>query len=293
MATLTWLDVDGNLDNTANWGGSTPSNNDTLRFLRGSQKITSGLSHAALTGLTIETGREWYGQIGSAASPLVLGNTAAIKINSPGSRQNVFSFSGATLTRATILETNDSMYSAAFVAGTLSAVDVKNCRSLYFGAVTLTALQFAPDLSNAQAVIETGATVASILQGGGYLQLNSGVSTLLDVFGGTCDFKGPNGGTIAALQVSQNARFDWNSPGSIITLATLKGGVIDGSRDDYAKTLTNANAYSGILDLNNGPRNYTVSNAIKSWGAIVRGTVNVTYYLEPSGTGQGIAIAGK
>ena len=58
MATKTWLDVDGDWSNVANWGGSLPVDDDDVVIAAGSKNITAGLNQSGINlhSLSITSG---------------------------------------------------------------------------------------------------------------------------------------------------------------------------------------------------------------------------------------------
>lgn len=70
MATKTWLDVDGDWSNAANWGGAIPVDDDDVVINAGSKSITAGLNQSGvqLNSLSITSG--YTGNIGTNGTSL-------------------------------------------------------------------------------------------------------------------------------------------------------------------------------------------------------------------------------
>ena len=70
MATKTWLDVDGDWSNVANWGGSLPVDDDDVVIAAGSKSITAGLNQSGINLHSLSITSGYTGNIGAPGASL-------------------------------------------------------------------------------------------------------------------------------------------------------------------------------------------------------------------------------
>ena len=264
MATRDWLDVDSNYENGANWtGGAIPGNGDVVRFLKGSQTISSGLDQAAVAPADVIIGPEYAGIIGSPTNPLIYG-MAVNHIVYNGLNCQGCSIQAAAVTDVLILGTHSLPYSFYIPAGVVTNLFMKRGIGARIGAgVTVTNLRQSVDRDTPEnevaLVIDAGATVTNAHLDGGKLLMRAAVTTLARIFRGEWIHDGVDK-NIASLQIYGGAV---NLLGQNCNIPTVEiiGGVLDASGSSSPKSIGGMSLTlwpRGTLNVNNGARTITV-----------------------------------
>ncbi len=261
MATAVFQGASSDWDDTSNWSGGAgaggvPANNDTVVIASSSQDLDTNLT-TGLTGITLKIGSGYTGTIGGSANFLDLdGGTASLS-----SGGDVY-ITG-TWTTVEVLGGRASSTAVTFAGNASTAVTTLRClgglgtvTTQASGTVTTLEMYNCPQLT-VSAAHGSGTTVT---QDSGTLTLSGSISGTVTLIGGTTTISGS--ATVATLDLQEGGRLIHTSSGTITT-ANLYG-IFDGSQNmNSSVTITNSTTYeSAKVNLRNGLKNYTLSNAV-------------------------------
>ena len=277
MATRIWQDVDSNWTNTANWSGATvPVAGDTVRILNGNKNITTNVDQSAVNITYLVVGPDFAGTIGTPTTPLKIGTATSILLNTP--KCTSLNLWPSSCTTCIVSDTHENTYACNLIDGDFTTLIIDKAKSCILGAALniansgLLSIGYLNNmLTDSFVTIESGFTLgtsATIRQLGGSVVCRAAAHTI-DIHAGNWRHEGDTNYNITTLTLRHPmANFLWNSLGGTLSQAYVYGGILDGSGNGSAKTLTNAEVWSGgTIDLKNNVNSITVSNPI-----VVRGT---------------------
>lgn len=278
-----WLDVDGDLNNTANWStGLVPATGETVRFLSGDNTITTNTNWSAKNNMLIEVGPDFEGYLGSSSNKFQLGTGATIRFNGLRTKAAWFDPDGGT---GTVYDSS-TYPSALNFTGTMSTIYVAKAKACnLLGGLSLTNVY--TEGSNVTLTLESGISLTNAYINGGIISC-SGAVTNVYITEGVWTHEGDTYYNISLLETrGPNAAFKWNAPA---TITTVKGfaGLIDASATAVAKVATNSEVHRGcILNFDTGIDTFTTTNACGIYGGRLIGgpSVTSTVYL-PYGSGS-------
>lgn len=290
MATRTWLDSNGDWEDTDNWSGATaPVTGDTVIIASGSQNITTNLDQSAVDELTIIIGEDFQGTIGTSGTNLEVGDDITLRFN--GKRcQGCF----ITITSGDVYVTGASHYPNSLVLnGTVTSIYVSAANNLTLGSA-LTATNLYLEGPQITATLESGLTLTNAFVNAGVITCQAALTNLY-MSGGLWKHMGTstNDITLVELRAAQ-ARFIWDAPGSTIGYATVYAGIFDGSVDPGAKTLTDGEVhFGGTLNLSNGLDTITATYPVAVYAGtlILDASQSSTVELAPMAPGNPMAPA--
>lgn len=276
-----WLDRNGNIGDTTNWsGGSVPAAGEVMRFLKGSQTISTGLDQSAINQGGIIVGPDFRGMIGSPSSPLKLGSVGYINYNAPFCR--AFNVHPTACTEAIVHNSHSLPYAFYLSAGTVTTLINKRGRGVHIGG-SATATNVIQSLDGGSVpdetamVIDAGAAITNLDLDGGLLVTLAGVSGAARQFRGNWQHQATSGDIGSLLLV--DGVFQHIGPDSDIPTFEQIGGTFDASQDSAIKSIgaTALKLWSrAVFNVNNGSRTITL-------GAMtIRGTP--TILTEPGRT---------
>jgi hypothetical protein len=279
---VNWLDVDGNWGNVANWDtGAVPGAGDTARVSIGNKTITSGLTQAASLS-KLEIGDRFVGSLGTAGSPLAYtSGITTVEINCP--RASLLHVNPYGCTDFKVRDAPSGLLGLMVTgSGTVASLHVAKAGMLQLLAGTFTNINIGgSDMPPNISVVE-GVTITNLTMVNGVVSSGVGVGTLLRIIGGVFKHDSLTAGTIGEVNIFPGGVLEWNCKGGTITTAKVFGGLLDASQSPFARTFaaTAAEVWrGGVINLNNGNSNITVSNNIKRYGGKVMGTTSITEYL--------------
>lgn len=264
MATLTW---NGGGDGTTftdgdNWGGTAPSNDDTLIINSTSDNIDGAAT--GLTGITFRVGSGFTGTLGSSTTYLDLdgpvlefaagagghyltGTWTTVRLTGGSPSGNFLNFRGNASTDITTINAS-SLSGTVTIQSSASLQDV-NMTGRVDGTI----------------VIESGVgSLADLVCSSGTLQTST-TATTASALGGTIRTQGS--AAITTAEVDSSGVFDHRSSGTITTLNVYDGIFDHRSNETAGFTLTNASVFTGGQILGDGPLdNVTYTNGISMQG---------------------------
>lgn len=264
MATRIWIGTDtgneGDWATAANWSGAAvPTDSDDVIFENSDQDVTEGFAQSAVTLASLTIKASYTGTIGTDASYLAIGATA-VNIGqgegdgSPKIKLNTGTVQTALTIYSTATATDDTLGAVQW-KGT-HADNVVTVQSGHLGvamsggeAATIATLNvgYTTNQSTDSTVwLGSGCTLTTINQTGGELVAQSNVTTFTQ-YGGTSSLEGTM--TLGTGTIYGGTCY-YRSNGTCTTLVVTGGGVVDYSRNARARTVTNADVYSGatVLD---------------------------------------------
>lgn len=290
MATHTFLDTSDDISLAANWdSGVAPSawaGADKARILRCTRNVTVGvnLSGVAITELVFGDGIT--GRIGTPAAPLYFGSITDVYQNTPKCRQLSFRTAGTVGTYRVLNSGNDT-YGCHLYGGTFTNIFVMKSPSFVTDAVTCTllALMHSGDAQrDVNAVLNSGGAYTTVRAMAGRASIYSAATNVYNHLA-TVDLLSDS--VTHTLVEQYGGLINWLGKSNIITKYNGYGGLFDASFDPQAKTLTNADCYTGnTMDLDNGVNTVTISNPISVRGGRVivpSGSSGMTVVVAPPG----------
>jgi hypothetical protein len=256
MATLTWT---GGGDGTtftasANWGGTAPSNNDTL-IINSTNKAIAG-AVTGLTGITLRVGKGFTGTLGSSTTYLDLDGPLL-----EFAAANAYHYLTGTWTDVRIIGGSSSSNFLFFKNNASTAITTLTCSAL-----------------NGRVEIGSSASLTTVNMNGtilGTVDIKSGVSSLTTInctsgqvlTASTCTSANAFGGTIKSSGTAAFTNIDCDGSGSFEHLSS--------------GTVTNLEVFDGTFDhRQNETAGFTLTNATVFAGGKIRGDGsldNVTY----------------
>ena len=277
MATKLWLGDDagneGDWGVAANWSPvNVPINGDDVILQHSSQSVTGTLDQSAVTLDSLTIDQTFTGDIGTAAAYLKIGATVVTIGKAEGEASTP---AGSTMlkldlhtaaTTATVHNTGQSAETGR-QALRLLMVNAANILSVLKGSVSVAAdagevstlatlnMSFVEGVeSDADVVIGSGVTLATVNKTGGTLALQCAVTTLTNRAG---SFRTSGVGAITTANMYSGSA-DLNATGAVTTLNGY-GGAIDTTESLAARTITTCNVYAGF-SLRYDPSIVTVTN---------------------------------
>ena len=279
MATLIWTGGESATTKTfmtaANWGGTAPTNDDTL--IINSTSDTIGGAATGLTGITFRVGSGFTGTIGSSTTYLDLdgplcefasGGTAAYLTGTwtnfritGGSASSVFlNLKGNASTAITTLLA--SQLSGTVSVGSSAAVTTVQMNGLSVGKIDLASITGLANLTVTEGTVACASTI-------------SGTAS---VIGGTLQTSGTS--AYPTIEIDTDGSCDYRSSGTITTLNIFDGVFSSRDNETAGFTITTANNYSGgRLLLDSALNNATVTNPISMLGGDASFAVGSTISL--------------
>ena len=280
MATLIWTGGESATTKTfmtaANWGGTAPTNDDTL--IINSTSDTIGGAATGLTGITFRVGSGFTGTIGSSTTYLDLsgplcefasGGAAAYLTGTwtnfritGGSASSVFlNLKGNASTAITTLLA--SQLSGTVTVGSSAAVTTVQMNGLSVGKIDL-------------ASSITGLANLTVTEG--TITCASTISGTASVIGGTLQTSGTS--AYPTIEIDTDGSCDYRSSGTITTLNIFDGVFTSRDNETAGFTITTANNYSGgRLLLDSALNNAAVTNPISMLGGDASFAVGSTISL--------------
>ena len=264
MATLTW---NGGGDGTTftdgdNWGGTAPSNDDTLIINSTNDNIDGAAT--GLTGITFRVGSGFTGTLGSSTTYLDLDGPVLEFAAGAGGHYLTGTWTTVRLTGGS-LSTNF----LNFKGNASTDITTINASSLG-GTVTIESSASLQDVNmtgriDGTIVIESGvSSLADLVCSSGTIQTST-TATTASALGGTIRTQGS--AAITTAEVDSNGLFDHRSIGTITTLNVYDGIFDHRSNETAGFTLTNASVFTGGQILGDGPLdNVTYTNGISMQG---------------------------
>lgn len=264
MATLTWT---GGGDGTtftagANWGGTAPSNDDTL-IINSTNDAIAGAA-TGLTGITLRVGKGFTGTLGSSATYLDLDGPLL-----EFAAANPYHYLTGTWTDVRILGGSASSDFLYFKGNASTAITTLTCSSLA-----------------GRVCIESSASLTTLNMNGqmlGTVDIKSGVSSLTTInctlgqvlTASTCTTANALGGKIQSsgtsafttIECDGSGIFEHLSSGTVTTLNVYDGTFDHRQNETAGFTLTNATIYTGGQIRGDGSLdNVTYTNGVSLQG---------------------------
>jgi hypothetical protein len=280
MATLIWTGGESATTKTfmtaANWGGTAPTNDDTL--IINSTSDTIGGAATGLTGITFRVGSGFTGTIGSSTTYLDLdgplcefasGGTAAyltgtwtdFRITGGSASPLFLNLKGNASTAITTLLA--SRLSGTVTVGSSAAVTTVQMNGSNVGTIDL-----ASSITGLANISVTEGTIACA----------STISGTASVIGGTLRTSGTS--VYPTIEIDTDGSCDYRSSGTITTLNIFDGVFTSRDNETAGFTITTANNYSGgRLLLDSALNNATVTNPISMLGGDASFAVGSTISL--------------
>jgi hypothetical protein len=267
MATLIWNGGESATTKTfmtaANWGGTAPSNDDTLIINTSSDTI--GGAATGLTGITFRVGEGFTGTIGSSTTYLDL-DGALCEFASGG----VEAYLTGTWTnfRITGGSASDSFLrlkgNASTAITTLLASRLNGTATVDSSAAVTTVLMNG-NSTGTIALASSISGLANITASEGTVECASSISGTVNVLGGTVQTSGT--AAFPTITIDTGGSVDYRSSGTVTTLNIYDGVFSSRDNETAGFTITNVNNYSGgRLLLDSALNNSTVTNAIQMLG---------------------------
>lgn len=280
MATLIWTGGESATTKTfttaANWGGTAPSNDDTL--IINSSSDTIGGEATGLTGITFRVGEGFTGTIGSSTTYLDLdgplcefasGGTAAyitgtwtdFRITGGSASPLFLTLKGNASTAITTLLA--SRLSGTVTVGSSAAVTTVQMNGSNVGTIDLNS-----SITGLANITVTEGTIACA----------STISGTASVIAGTLRTSGTS--AYPTIEIDTDGSCDYRSSGTITTLNVFDGVFSSRDNETAGFTITTANNYSGgRLLLDSALNNAAVTNPISMLGGDASFAVGSTISL--------------
>ena len=256
MAIKIWAGSDGAWSTAGNWSPSgVPTNSDDVYIEDSSQGITSGLGQSAVTLASLNIGQSFTGEIGDATTYLDIGATIcnvgySKGFGSPAGSARIKIDLGTIASTCTIHNTGSTPTDANLGAVQLLAdqastdIQIKKGKVTIAGSGSETAtfdkLIVSYDTSkasDANVTLGPGVDIASIDQLGGKVNnYSNSAAAAIEVTGGTHTIEGS--GAVTAL-TADGGTVTASGTGTITTAKAKRGGVIDWTKSDKPRTVTN------------------------------------------------------
>lgn len=242
MATRTWLAVDGNWANTANWsGGAVPVDADDVVINYGTIDITSGLNQAGINLKSLNITKGFQASIGTAGTSLTIGIDDAGATSFRYASDRGFLYIAPTTALIFYIDQASGGSGVSITGGTLS-----HATSIACGL-------------NGSVRIGSGATVTGAVTCGIGIQIETPLAGTVGLYGGNhtanvnlgtvtvgsgASLTTSLAATITAGTLHGRATLTANSSGTIAALTALPGSTFrpGGAKD---LTVTTLNRYAG------------------------------------------------
>lgn len=276
-ADCTWQGASGSKawSTAGNWDGGVPLATETAYIMHGTSDIDSGLDQSAVDTLTIHTGEDFTGTIGTPSSPLKTGATTKILINSP--RASTINLFPASLTDGYVLDCGSGTYGCHWYDGDITNLYIAGGHVRVGALANPTTIHILGGVTT----IESGATITTVNMLGGVVY-NSAAMTTINQWGGTWYHNGRTTGAVTTVN-EYAGTFFLNSEDFTIGALNVYGGLCDGTQHDYEMTLENSSVWrGGTLKLNMAVIH---TNATKLYGGSYSGPGSPSVEI-PAGSGQ-------
>ena len=277
MATLTWTgEGDGTtFTASANWGGTAPSNDDTL-IINSTNKAIAGAA-TGLTGITLRVGPGFTGTLGSSTTYLDLdGPVLEFSAAGPGH------YLTGTWTDVRFLGGSGSS-EYVYLKGNASTVITNLSSNRLVGTVhvaasaSVTNVKMIGSPSGIFDIAKNVSSISSVIAGEGLIKIGSNATTV-EVVGG--QVRTSDAATFTTVEVDGNGDFDYRSSGTITTLNVYEGTFTHLQNETSGFTITNASVYSGGAIRGDGVlNNVTYTNGINMRGGTATVPVGSTISL--------------
>jgi len=276
MATCIWLGDDagneGDWSVAANWDGGVPGNGDDAVLQHSSQSVTAGLAQGAIDLASLRIDQSFTGQIGDADTYLVIGSSVvtigeAKGESSPPAGSSMIKLNlDTTVTAVTVHNTGVSAESGR-QALRLLLINVGNVVNVRKGSVSIAAdagetsqlatlnISYVDGVeSDADVVVGSGVTLATVQETGGSVVLFGAVTTIHHRAG---SLRTEGSGAITTLN-TYGGTLTLNSSGAVTTLNGF-GGDVDMTESLTNRTITSLPVYAGFA-IRYHPSIVTVTN---------------------------------
>lgn len=250
MATVTWLNADGNINNTANYStGAKPSNGDSLDIPKADQTVTTnptGLGAINLLNSTI--GVAFTGQWGSTSAPITYGTcTGTLKINAP--RAGLISVAPTAWPSVQVVDCGASQSPLYFSSGTYTDLVILGGGLIIVGAsCTVTNLHVIGGQGTRPSPnvrIDAGAAVTNLYAQAGNIDTYAAITNSKISGTARLNYLGDSAINSTTVEVYGSlARMDVYAQGTHSSVKAFAGGVFDASKDSRTKTVTAAYAHT-------------------------------------------------
>lgn len=242
-----------NWSDTTYWiGGALPdgATTDTIIIDNLSDDI-AGVDESDEDGMTLYTGPNFTGSLGTPSTPMKFGSSMVFKINSPRAKQ--ICLWPVAATSVNIEGCGFQKYGVYFYDGNLTVVNISGGGYIVLGALTnpTTIQMVVPggSVAGARLEIESGATITTVTQSGGTI-LNYAAMTTVNLERGEFHHLGDTTGAITTVNqhaglFNFQAATSGSASGFTIGTANVYGGLFDASRDARPRIVTAANLYAG------------------------------------------------
>lgn len=242
MATLYWLDVNGNFNDTANWstsrggagGSGPPTTGDTAYIESGNKDIYTSSSVTGVTALYVTAG--FTGAFGTAAAAAqVAGTTLVLSHSGPA-----YVTGGWTTAKSSSQTGQTHTFSGSVTVTTLQAGQAGTV--IVGSGITNTTIRS----SGAKVVIKYGAgSGPTTVLTAGNVECERSVGSIEVMAGSRTLFYGTAGAITTSAKIYSGGTMVYNSPGTIASLEIRPGGVFDSSQNPYPITVTSRTAWAG------------------------------------------------
>jgi len=260
----------------ANWGGTAPTNDDTL--IINSSSDTIGGAATGLTGITFRVGEGFTGTIGDSTTSLDLDGPLC-EFASGGTEAYItgtwtdFRITGGSASDAFLtLKGNASTAITTLLASRLNGTVTVGSSA----AVTTVLMN-----GNSTGTIALSSSItglANITASEGTIECASTISGTANVLGGTVQTSGS--AAFPTITIDTGGSVDYRSSGTVTTLNIYDGVFSSRDNETAGYTITTVNNYSGgRLLLDSALNNATVSNPISMLGGDASFSVGSTISL--------------
>lgn len=247
MATRTYLDVDGDWNNTANWsGGPVPTTGDIVIIGDSSRTIDTNMNQAAAALNRLVILDSFTGNIGASGNPLLIdvtnGTLPKFMIENSGTASQIWWEGSATL--VSVRSTSTDADGVHLDGGTTTRLIISSGNvTLHSGMTATTVIVSRPDVgvTEPDVTIQSSVTMTTLTCGGGTLTTASAPTTL-QVTGGVVTQTGS--GNVTTIRVFAGQFLSEINAATTYTTVDHFGGLVDLGGLDAALTITNTTIYS-------------------------------------------------
>ena len=275
MATITWLDVNTDWNNTANWStGAVPTTGDEVIIGSGSSDISTNVDQNAVTLTALRVGEDYNGKIGTSSAPLKI-NATEFSFAGQGSANYIRGeFDTVTVLNGAATSTMLDIFGDA-TSGTISSNGITTLRvmggrgTINIQDGTVTTLEVV-GASNAKVVLASAVdNFANLTMDGGQVETSTNIGTKAIILGGSLTVAGS--ATAAEVECYDGGTVKYNSSGTLTTLDQFGGtfNALDNTSASFA--ITNSTIYKGAtIRLDNALQNVVLSNPMLIQGGDIR-----------------------
>lgn len=275
MATVTWLDVSGDLSATANYSGAAvPSDGDTLLIPTSNKTVTTAPTTLRLIDfVNVRFGRAVTGQWGTAAAPVQIGAcTGTVEIDSP--LAGLIALDATSTPKLIVHDCGDVGSGGLLVYdGTITDLIIFGGGYINLGAsagaiTNLLVIGGNGSHPSPHVVLDAGATVTNLYAEMGVIDCYSNAVTNYELSGtARLNIRGDSSIGSTSIQVRNRARVEITANGGTHTLIeTFESAEVDMAKDTRERTVTTARA-NGRSIIRAG-RHITATNVVLRGGRI-------------------------